>query len=290
MKNLRVLVVDDAAFIRDLVVRVLKSVFPDVKVAVAENGVKAQQMMEKLKFHIILCDWEMPEMSGLELLHWVRSESGQKKVPFIMVTSRGDRDHVVEAAKEGVSDYIGKPFSNEQLTAKINKVLAKAYPKQVDQGKKIAAQGATHAGSVSALTSGPSLAQASVASKVKSKAAAKPGASGGGAVVSGKDAAQLRIADQSFSCQIEAVSLRDMKLVLETAGGIPALLEMAVVDLTQDDDEVARLNGYITSLQAVQKTPAATQVRVVLAFTDNDPQKMEYLSKLIASGTGKKFY
>ncbi len=111
--------------------------------------------------------------------------------------------------------------------------------------------------------------------------------------MAGAKAARLRVAEQSFDCLIEAVSLRDIKLVLESAGGIPALLEMAVVDLAQgevESEEVARLNGYIYSLQAMQKTPAAEQVRVVLAFTDNDPQKMDYLSKLIASGTGKKFY
>ncbi len=283
MKNLRVLVVDDAAFIRDLVVRVLKSVYPDAKVAVAEHGRKAQLMMQKVPFHIVLCDWEMPEMSGLELLKWVRTESERKKTPFIMVTSRGDRDHVVEAAKLGVSDYLGKPFSNEQLIAKLQKVLNKAYPKQVDAAQRVAAAGGTHAGSISALTGGPTLARQQVTSKIKAQA---------GAVAVGKGGAQLRIADARYSCQIEAVSLRDIKLVLDTDGGIPPLLEMAVVDLAQGDEEseVARLNGYIYSLQAVQKTPAAEQFRVVLAWTDNDPQKMDYLSKLIAGGTGKKFY
>ncbi len=166
MKNLRVLVVDDAAFIRDLMVRVLKSVYPDAKVAVAEDGRKAQLMMQKVPFHIVLCDWEMPEMSGLELLQWVRTESERKKIPFIMVTSRGDRDHVVEAAKFRVSDYLGKPFSNEQLIGKLQKVLAKAYPKQADPGGKVAAVGGTHAGSVSALTGGPTLARQQVANKV----------------------------------------------------------------------------------------------------------------------------
>lgn len=79
MATLKALVVDDASFVRDL----------------------------------ILCDWEMPEMSGLELLQWMRQQPQYEKIPFIMITSRGDKDHVIEAVKEGVSEYLGKPFSPE---------------------------------------------------------------------------------------------------------------------------------------------------------------------------------
>ena len=74
------------------------------------NGRKAQQMLARERFDLILCDWEMPEMSGLELLTWCRTQDALKAVPFIMVTSRGDKENVVQAIQAGVSDFIGKPF------------------------------------------------------------------------------------------------------------------------------------------------------------------------------------
>src|SRR5690606_28956268 len=64
--------------------------------------------------------------SGLELLTWCRGQERLKVVPFIMVTSRGDKENVVQAIQSGVSDFIGKPFSNEQLTSKVRKALGRA--------------------------------------------------------------------------------------------------------------------------------------------------------------------
>ena len=83
-------------------------------------------MLSRQNVDLILCDWEMPEMSGLELLTWCRAQENLKTTPFIMVTSRGDKENVVQAIQAGVSDYIGKPFSNDQLVAKIKKALSRA--------------------------------------------------------------------------------------------------------------------------------------------------------------------
>src|SRR5690606_11534924 len=91
----------------------------------AINGRKAQMLMAKSHYDLILCDWEMPEMSGLELLRWARMQEVYKKVPFVMITSRGDRSHIVEAVQEGVSDYLAKPFSNEQLAQKVIKAIGR---------------------------------------------------------------------------------------------------------------------------------------------------------------------
>ena len=115
MSKVSVLVVDDATFIRDLVKKWLRDNFPGVQIEEAINGRKAQQMLSRQVVDLILCDWEMPEMSGLELLTWCREQDNLKTTPFIMVTSRGDKENVVQAIQAGVSDYIGKPFSNEQL-------------------------------------------------------------------------------------------------------------------------------------------------------------------------------
>ncbi|MGX8249528.1 response regulator, partial [Escherichia coli] len=62
----------------------------------------------------------------LELLTWCREQDNLKTTPFIMVTSRGDKENVVQAIQAGVSDYIGKPFSNEQLVTKVKKALSRA--------------------------------------------------------------------------------------------------------------------------------------------------------------------
>uniref|UniRef100_UPI0028AC4FF8 response regulator n=1 Tax=Pseudomonas sp. TaxID=306 RepID=UPI0028AC4FF8 len=118
MSKVSVLVVDDASFIRDLVKKGLRDHFPGIQLEEAVNGRKAQQLLGRLSVDLILCDWEMPEMSGLELLTWCREQDNLKTTPFIMVTSRGDKDNVVQAIQAGVSDYIGKPFSNDQLITK----------------------------------------------------------------------------------------------------------------------------------------------------------------------------
>ncbi|NQD96965.1 response regulator, partial [Pseudomonas sp. CrR25] len=126
MSKVSVLVVDDATFIRDLVKKGLRDHFPGVQIEEAINGRKAQQLLTRLNIDLILCDWEMPELSGLELLSWCREQDALKSIPFIMVTSRGDKDNVVQAIQAGVSDFIGKPFSNEQLVTKVKKALSRA--------------------------------------------------------------------------------------------------------------------------------------------------------------------
>src|SRR5699024_3130896 len=82
MSKVSVLVVDDAPFIRDLVKKGLRSQFPGIRIEEAVNGRKAQQMLDRDRFDLILCDWEMPEMSGLELLTWCRAHDNFKTTPF----------------------------------------------------------------------------------------------------------------------------------------------------------------------------------------------------------------
>src|SRR5690606_6464430 len=125
MPDLRVLIVDDASFVRDMVKRALRTLFPQLTLEDAINGRKAQMLMAKSHYDLILCDWEMPEMSGLERLRWARRQEVYRKGPFVMITSRGDRSHIVEAVQEGVSDYLARPFSNEQLAQKVIKAIGR---------------------------------------------------------------------------------------------------------------------------------------------------------------------
>ncbi|KPA97241.1 response regulator, partial [Pseudomonas asplenii] len=125
MSKVSVLVVDDASFIRDLVKKCLRNYFPGVRTEDAVNGRKAQAILAREAFDLVLCDWEMPEMSGLELLTWCRSQEALKTMPFVMVTSRGDKENVVQAIQAGVSGYVSKPFTNEQLLTKVKQALHK---------------------------------------------------------------------------------------------------------------------------------------------------------------------
>ena len=90
MNKLKVLVVDDAKFIRERVTSMVRDAFPQSAVYACENGRDAIKAMSQEQFSIILCDWEMPQMSGLEVLQWTRAQDNYKQVPFLMVTSRGE--------------------------------------------------------------------------------------------------------------------------------------------------------------------------------------------------------
>lgn len=282
MEQLKVLVVDDAAFIREMVRKTLHAKFPNMQVEDAINGRKAQQQLQEKDYDLILCDWEMPEMSGIELLNWVRQEK-KSRVPFVMVTSRGDKENVIEAIHAGVSDYIGKPFSSEALQAKVIKVL----------GKRQGAAPVSTDSSVSALTATRTTSPSSAPAKV---AAAKPAVqkpTRPSKPVASKGNAQLRFADHTNQSQIKALSLKQIVLTCRVDAGLPALFESVVVDLEQKHGvtaEVARINAFVRGLQANESSINCELVTVTVDIVDQDANKLDYLSRMIASGTVQKGY
>jgi len=298
MSKVSVLVVDDAPFIRDLVKKALRSHFPGIRIEDAVNGRKAQQMLSRERFDLILCDWEMPEMSGLELLTWCRSQDALKTTPFIMVTSRGDKENVVQAIQAGVSDFIGKPFSNEQLTSKVRKALGRA-------GKldALAASAPTRSlatgmanDSLAALTGGKAevVRPAAPAAEAKASPLIQPSAAPASApagAASGRGQGQLRLANGSVACVIKALSLKEALLVVKRGEQLPQVLESAVLDLEQGEGgEVARLNGYLHAVAAFEPKPDSEWLQLSFRFVDRDPQKMDYLSRLIARGTAQRHF
>ncbi|MBP8171658.1 MAG: response regulator [Pseudomonas sp.] len=299
MSKVNVLVVDDAPFIRDLVKKSLRNHFPGIHIEEAINGRKAQQMLAKQDFDLILCDWEMPELSGLELLSWCRSEERLKTTQFVMVTSRGDKENVVQAIQAGVSDFIGKPFSSEQLTSKVQKALSKAGKMQA-----LAAAAPTKASasnpfandSLSALTGGKAQTVKSSSAKAVSAAAAfaAPKATPAAAATttpSGRGQGQLRLPAGTLACVIKALSLKDAVVLVKRTELLPQVLESAVLDLEQGEGgEVARLNGYLHAIAAFEPKPDSEWLQVTFRFVDRDPQKMDYLSRLIARGTVQKHF
>ncbi|TLP68473.1 response regulator [Pseudomonas nitroreducens] len=293
MGKVSVLVVDDAPFIRDLVKKGLRDHFPGLQIEEAVNGRKAQQFLARQAVDLILCDWEMPELSGIELLTWCREQDNLKTTPFIMVTSRGDKDNVVQAIQAGVSDFIGKPFSNDQLVSKVKKALSRAGKLEAlaAQAPQRSLVGSMPNDSLAALTGGkaetvrPAAAPAAPRPAAPAPAAAVPAARSGAKGQQG----QLRLPSASLPCVIKALSLKEALLVVKRGTPLPQVLESAVLDLEEDSD-VARLNGYLHAVAALEPKPDSEWLQLTFRFVDRDPQKLDYLSRLIARGSSQKHY
>ena len=120
--NMRILVVDDFQTMR----RIVKGVLKDLgftNIVEADNGVKALEILKADKIDFIVCDWNMPEMSGIELLKKVRTTDVWKDLPFLMVTAEGKSEQVLEAVKNRVNNYVVKPFTPATLEEKIHKIF-----------------------------------------------------------------------------------------------------------------------------------------------------------------------
>lgn len=278
MANVSVLVVDDAPFIRDLIKKALRSHFPSLQIEEAVNGNKARQLLGRAQFDLILCDWEMPELSGFELLKWFREQPGQLQTPFIMVTSRGDRDNVVQAIQAGVSDYVGKPFTNEQLITKVSKALQRSGKLQQLRRRPVQTSVGHAQESVNTLLSARKLAPAEVSRAVVEGESRE-------AILRSPARAQLRLAEQQFACVIRRLSLRDTQLLVRRSERLPSLFESAVLDLEQEagQDALTRINGYVHSLSALEERVDSEWVLIKVKFVDQDPAKLEHLSLLIAA-------
>lgn len=120
--NIKVLVVDDFATMRKIEKNILGQL--GIKnVDEADDGSTALPKIQQNQYDVVLMDWNMPQMSGLELLKAVRSDPNTKNVPVIMVTAEALKDNIVAAAQAGVNDYVVKPFTAAVLEEKLKKVL-----------------------------------------------------------------------------------------------------------------------------------------------------------------------
>ena len=281
MALLKALVVDDASFVRDLVKRTVRNRFPVIEVTEAQNGKRAQSLMSVNSFDLILCDWEMPEMSGLELLRWMRQHEQYQRIPFIMITSRGDKSHVVEAIKEGVSEYLGKPFSPEGLSKKIIKVMGSRLKDAMGRaGKSVEPVADAFKESAELLTR--KVEKPAEASPARPAASAQPTGKRPAADSRVRGLATVRFADATLKSVVKDISLTEIKVIAKRDQAFPGILDQAVVDLEVSESDVARLNGYVHLLQAVDKRQDTDFVSLVIRFVDEDPKKLEDLSKVVA--------
>ncbi len=120
--GMRVLVVDDFSTMRRIVKNTLRQIgFTNIEEA--EDGQKAYDRLSTEKFDFVVSDWNMPNMTGIDLLRKVRATPQIKDIPFLMVTAEAKQENIVEAIKAGVSNYIVKPFTVATLDEKIKKIF-----------------------------------------------------------------------------------------------------------------------------------------------------------------------
>ncbi len=122
-----ILVVDDFSTMRRVIKKILKGIGLE-NVTEADNGKKAWEIINREKIDAVICDWHMPNMKGVDLLEKIRADARYADLPFIMVTAEGKKKFVMEAAEKGVTSYITKPFSSEELENALKSMLRNFHP------------------------------------------------------------------------------------------------------------------------------------------------------------------
>ena len=120
--KLSVLVVDDSAVMRKVIISALTAMHVSpANIYQADDGAKAVQMVQEQEFSIILMDWNMPNMLGIDAVQAIRDLGN--KTPILMVTTEGERANVVRAIQAGANNYLVKPFNSEDLRTKVEQLL-----------------------------------------------------------------------------------------------------------------------------------------------------------------------
>ena len=121
-KNIRILIVDDFSTMR----RIVKNLLNDLgftNTAEADDGTTALVELQKAKFDLVITDWNMPGMPGIDLLKAIRADGSMASLPVLMVTAEAKREQIIEAAQAGVNGYVIKPFTAGTLSDKLNKIF-----------------------------------------------------------------------------------------------------------------------------------------------------------------------
>lgn len=120
--NMKFLVVDDFSTMRRIVRNLLKELgFTNVEEA--EDGIDALAKLRAGNFQFVVSDWNMPNMTGIELLRSIRADAALKHLPVLMVTAEAKRENIIEAAQAGASGYVVKPFTAATLDEKLQKIF-----------------------------------------------------------------------------------------------------------------------------------------------------------------------
>ena len=122
--KMRFLVVDDFSTMRRIVRNLLKEL-GHTEAEEAEDGATALQRLKSEKFDFVVSDWNMPNMTGIDLLKAIRADAQLKHLPVLMVTAEAKKENIIEAAQAGANGYIVKPFTAATLDEKLTKILNK---------------------------------------------------------------------------------------------------------------------------------------------------------------------
>ncbi len=122
--NMRILIVDDFSTMRKIIKNILRQLGFN-NVVEADDGTTAWEVLNKDNIEFVISDWNMPKMSGIELLRKVRASEEFGALPFLMVTAEAQQENIIEAVQAKVSNYIVKPFTPETLGQKIQKIFGK---------------------------------------------------------------------------------------------------------------------------------------------------------------------
>ena len=126
LKDPSVLVAEDAIFVRNFVIIALRTM-GITKITEADNGKTALEELQKKPYDLILSDWHMPEMEGIDLLKAVRADEKMQHIPFLMLTSDVSAENVRDAVNAGVSGYLAKPFRHAPLIKKVQRLLEQGH-------------------------------------------------------------------------------------------------------------------------------------------------------------------
>mgnify|MGYP006277933683 FL=1 len=121
-KDMRVLIVDDFSTMRRIIKNIMRQLGYN-NIVEADDGTTAWEVLNKDKIDFIISDWNMPKMTGIELLRKVRASEEFADMPFLMVTAEAQQENIIEAVQAKVSNYIVKPFTAETLGQKIDKIF-----------------------------------------------------------------------------------------------------------------------------------------------------------------------
>jgi len=121
-KQPKILIADDTHPIRHMIkIMLMNAGFTDLDEA--ENGLKVLEKLKKDCFSLVICDWDMPRMDGLEVLRNMRADESLAKIPFVLLTGAAEADKVAIAIKAGVDDYITKPIKPDNLAKRVKGLL-----------------------------------------------------------------------------------------------------------------------------------------------------------------------
>jgi YesN/AraC family two-component response regulator len=218
----------------------------------------------------------------------------------MMITSRSEKSHIVKAVEAGVSDYIGKPFSNEQLGTKLARLIYKFYKTSPTQTARQAQQNAAGNDNASLLTGGAQAAPKSTSVNSGESASLLTGGSKTETLVKGSAPAKPKAAKkpipknlalahvrtaqgQELRCIVKDINLNEMLLVVKREEGVPTLFDQVVVDIvSKDEDIVARVNCFVCAMTSPDKRIDGELFNMMVRYDDVDPEKLEALSKFVA--------